>query len=514
MSYGKNVLLAEQWDESVDPTGWWISEKLDGMRAYWTGKSFYSRQGNPVHAPKWWTKDLPSVPLDGELWCGRGLFQKCVSIVKQQKDSTDDDWKFITYLVFDAPTHAGKYEERVDFLKTHIKSEKQTTYAAVVGIKKCQGVQDLKKCLDDVIQKGGEGVMLRQPGSLYVNGRSSTLLKVKQFYDDEALVVGYKPGKGRLQGTMGGLECKLPNGVEFTIGTGFSDAQRHKPPKKGSVVSFKFQELSNSGTPRFPVYLRERTDMTWKDVLENAKTKISPALKQKIIPSLKKQHSIMFSTVPSRDQETGEKIVTPDDVHSDDEVDKKEKDEKKKEPCKYGASCYRQDPGHQAKFFHEPRVAKGNSQVLPAKSGSKAIAAPAQTPCKFGAECYRQDEIHTHKYSHPVRVPLSQEKEESDDEAEPEAEEETITVSKKEWDQMQQKLKEQNDRLAALEKGGSQGKAEVVDEKMDVSTTDDSTLAVCIYGENCTRTNPDHFKQFAHPNAPNKKRKVGDLSSS
>lgn len=113
--------------------------------------------------------------------------------------------------------------------------------------------------------------MLRQPGSLYEGRRSSTLLKVKTFKDDEAKVVSYRPGEGRLQGMMGALECVLVNGnklneltskgVEFSIGTGFNDAQRKNPPKKGSVVSFKFQELSNSGHPRFPVFLRERTDM-------------------------------------------------------------------------------------------------------------------------------------------------------------------------------------------------------------------------------------------------------------
>lgn len=82
----QKVLLANKWDDDKDPTGYWMSEKLDGVRGYWTGSNFYSRQGNLFPAPKWFVKDLPKEPLDGELWCGRGLFQKTLSIVKAQKN--------------------------------------------------------------------------------------------------------------------------------------------------------------------------------------------------------------------------------------------------------------------------------------------------------------------------------------------------------------------------------------------------------------------------------------------
>lgn len=92
--------------------------------------------------------------------------------------------------------------------------------------------------------------------------------------------------------------------------------QRRKPPAIGSVITFKFQELSNNGIPRFPVFLRMRSDLTWKDVLEAAKTKQPVSLKAKVVPSTKlsKQHSILFSVIPSRDEKTGKKVVTEDDV--------------------------------------------------------------------------------------------------------------------------------------------------------------------------------------------------------
>src|SRR5687768_7255927 len=47
------LLLAESWDNALDLAGWWMSEKLDGVRAYWDGQQFLSRQGNLYHAPDW-----------------------------------------------------------------------------------------------------------------------------------------------------------------------------------------------------------------------------------------------------------------------------------------------------------------------------------------------------------------------------------------------------------------------------------------------------------------------------
>jgi len=77
------VLLAHRWENDVDVTGWWISEKLDGVRAWWDGKKFISRLGNEYIAPDWFTAGLPDHPLDGELWVGRKLFQDTVSIVRR-----------------------------------------------------------------------------------------------------------------------------------------------------------------------------------------------------------------------------------------------------------------------------------------------------------------------------------------------------------------------------------------------------------------------------------------------
>ena len=117
--------------------------------------------------------------------CGRGLFQKCISIVKKQAGKVvPEDYKLLTYLIFDAPTQGGKYEDRVKWLEANIPQKDDSCFATVVGVKKCEGMAQLKQLLADVNKAGGEGIMLRKPGSLYEHKRSTTLLKVKTFHDE------------------------------------------------------------------------------------------------------------------------------------------------------------------------------------------------------------------------------------------------------------------------------------------------------------------------------------------
>src|SRR5438045_3542568 len=71
---GPPLLLAERWDNAQDLADWWLSEKLDGVRAYWDGRALISRLGNRFHAPDWFLEGLPETPLDGELWIGRKAF--------------------------------------------------------------------------------------------------------------------------------------------------------------------------------------------------------------------------------------------------------------------------------------------------------------------------------------------------------------------------------------------------------------------------------------------------------
>lgn len=244
------LLLAHSWDNEADLTGWWMSEKLDGVRAFWDGERMVSRLGNPFHVPDWFLENLPRTPLDGELWGGRGKFQSTVSIVRRQDKGPQ--WRAIQYLVFDAPGLNEPFEARQEAL-TRLGVQ-------VLEQSRCEGLDHLREELKRVEALGGEGLMLRQPGSRYEAGRSSTLLKVKSFRDDEARVLGHQPGAGRHAGRLGALLVELANGKQFSVGTGFSDAERSNPPPIGSLITFRYQELSDAGIPRFPSYVGVRLD--------------------------------------------------------------------------------------------------------------------------------------------------------------------------------------------------------------------------------------------------------------
>lgn len=251
------LLLAERWDNETDLTDYFLSEKLDGVRAYWTGDRFLSRQGNEFHAPAWFTCDLPSCPLDGELWIARKSFQRTVSIVRRKQGG--DLWREIRFVAFDAPESTDPFEARQDFLQAAFRSA-SPQFARVLPQTRCEGIAHLKSALAEVESVGGEGLMLRQPGSLYEAGRSQTLLKVKTFHDADAEVIEHQPGRGRHKGRLGALRVRLQDGTEFSVGTGFTDRQRESPPAIGSKITFRFQEFTAGGVPRFPSFVRARSD--------------------------------------------------------------------------------------------------------------------------------------------------------------------------------------------------------------------------------------------------------------
>lgn len=266
---GPPVLLAETWDSAADLSGWWMSEKLDGVRAYWDGKQFISRLGNLYHAPDWFVDRLPSVPLDGELWIARKAFQRTVSIVRRQ-DKTDL-WKEVRFLVFDAPALKDPFERRLEYLADTLGAINLSHVTAHMH-ERCRDLDHLRAELVRVEALGGEGLMLRQPGSLYEAGRSATLLKVKTFHDAEATVVGHLPGAGKHKGRLGALLVRLANGTEFAVGTGLTDRQRESPPGIGEVITFRYQEMTEAGVPRFPSFAGVRHDVKPAALPKPAKT--------------------------------------------------------------------------------------------------------------------------------------------------------------------------------------------------------------------------------------------------
>lgn len=251
------LLLAEKYSQDIDLAAYWVSEKLDGVRAFWDGERLISRRGNPFAAPSWFTAGFPAVALDGELWVGRGQFEKTASIVSRH--APHEGWRQVRYMVFDLPEAPGTFDERLQSLQAAVAAS-PSAFLAVIPQYKVADHKTLLEKLDALVASGGEGLMLHRGASRYHGGRSMDLLKLKKSDDAEGTVIAHNPGQGRLAGRMGSVTVRTAQGVIVRIGSGFSDAERDDPPPIGAIITFKHQGFTASGKPRFPVFWRLRSD--------------------------------------------------------------------------------------------------------------------------------------------------------------------------------------------------------------------------------------------------------------
>ena len=251
-----DLLLANIYTPNIPLKNYWISEKLDGVRAFWNGANFVSRQGNIFHAPEWFTRVLPKTELDGELWLGRGKFDQLSGLVRRA--SPDDiDWQNIKFMIFELPNHTGTFDERLKRQK-QIVAEINAPHIQLVEQFKISSHEALNKKLDEIVEQGAEGLMLHLGSSLYKSGRSDDLLKLKKYQDAEAVVIAHVTGKGKYTGMLGSLLVETPDKRRFKIGTGFSDAERKNPPAIGATITYKYFGLTGRGIPRFASFMRVR----------------------------------------------------------------------------------------------------------------------------------------------------------------------------------------------------------------------------------------------------------------
>lgn len=248
------LLLAQNAPGKLDPKGYLVSEKLDGARALWDGRRLLFRSGIEIAAPDWFTARLPSHALDGELWMGRGRFEALSAAVRRSKPQ-EAQWRSVRYMLFELPGAPGGFEQRVAELK---KVAESTAWDGlqVVAQSRIETPAALHKRLREVVAAGGEGLMLHKADAAYATGRSELLLKLKPVDDSEAVVIAHEQGQGRLSGTLGALRVRSPEGREFSIGSGLSDADRREPPPIGSLVRYRFRGLTNTGLPRFATFVR------------------------------------------------------------------------------------------------------------------------------------------------------------------------------------------------------------------------------------------------------------------
>lgn len=253
-----DLLLADRYRAGVDVSAYWVSEKLDGVRAIWSGRQLRFRSGNRVPAPHWFIERLPDQALDGELWLGRGTFDRLSAIVR--RDPPDDaEWRQVRYMVFEMPGAPGTFTERLVQLQSLLDGG-VPPWLTLVDQFRVADESALRARLAETVRGGGEGLMLHRADALYETGRSAALLKLTPWRDAEARVIAHLPGKGRHAGRLGALRVEMPEGHRFSLGTGFSNAQRRHPPAIGSLVTYRYRELNRNGIPRFARFLRVRDE--------------------------------------------------------------------------------------------------------------------------------------------------------------------------------------------------------------------------------------------------------------
>jgi len=250
------IQLATNYRQDIDIRQYYVSEKLDGIRAYWNGHQLISKQGNIFTAPTWFIASFPTTAMDGELWIARNQFEKVSGIARTQ-DNQNEQWKQIKFMIFDLPESTASFEQRINKMQALV-TETKSPYLQIIKQQKIPNTDALFTLLDKVVKENGEGLMLHHQDALYQIKRSRDLMKLKKFEDAEATVIAHLSGKGKYVGLLGSLLVETPDGIRFKIGSGFSDEERKNPPQIGSLITYRFTGKTKNNIPRFASFVRIR----------------------------------------------------------------------------------------------------------------------------------------------------------------------------------------------------------------------------------------------------------------
>jgi len=248
--------LASNYRQDIEISEYFVSEKLDGVRARWTGTQLISRNGYVFNAPRWFIDKFPASPLDGELWIERNRFDEVSGIVRQKRKD-NQRWRQVKFMVFDLPRSALPFTRRLATLKSMI-SHSKSPYLKLIEQRRLNNKASLNRWLNTIVAVKGEGLMLHKASALYQTKRSSDLMKLKKVYDADAMVIEHIAGRGKYKGMLGAVVVETSDGVRFKVGSGFSDEMRRTPPKLGSIITYKYYGLTKNGIPRFASFLRMR----------------------------------------------------------------------------------------------------------------------------------------------------------------------------------------------------------------------------------------------------------------
>lgn len=235
-------MRAREWTGNRSPAGWFMSEKFDGWRVCWDGRRLVC-ENMTLNPPDWFVDGLPkNIPLDAEIWGGYHSFES-VGRTLRSPVASHTDWRGLSLRVIDV--YRG-----CDFFKdTHPELARTPMggFAAVIPQTICESARHLDSLLAEIVSRGGEGVVLRHPYSIYEAIDSPSLRKVKPAHDAEGVVVGHREGKQSLR-------LRLDSGGEFFLAA-------NVPVKVGERITFRHFGFFESGKPREPRFLRVRPQL-------------------------------------------------------------------------------------------------------------------------------------------------------------------------------------------------------------------------------------------------------------
>eukprot|EP00026_Physarum_polycephalum_P002518 Phypoly_transcript_02525.p1 GENE.Phypoly_transcript_02525~~Phypoly_transcript_02525.p1 ORF type:complete len:833 (+),score=92.99 Phypoly_transcript_02525:54-2552(+) len=239
---------------------WWTGEKYDGIRCCWNSsdKILYTRAGGMMELPDPFFQHMPLRFIDCEIWFGRGHFGEAQTLANNGLDMFNS--AFLRVVGFDDPapgTRTQPFEERYQNILYAISPAHPFFTLAMRML--ILDHKHLMAALKQVLEEGGEGLVLRKPNSIYEPGRSPSLLKLKASRGDrEGLVTGFKQNS---------VTLLLPEGTRFDVP--LEQFYYNTKPKKGDIVTFTYESISQRSMPVNMKIYRIRYDLTWKEVLRS-----------------------------------------------------------------------------------------------------------------------------------------------------------------------------------------------------------------------------------------------------
>ena len=144
--------LARDFNGKLNVQGWFMSEKLDGVRCCWTGRELITRGGRTIKLPSFFKRAFPRSPLDGELYMGNGQYQALVRFIEQEQ-RTEEEWLRVTFVVFDAPTLNLQFRHRLEAMKRVFHSQ-LSNFIALIEYKSVTSREQLDQEVRVVQEKG------------------------------------------------------------------------------------------------------------------------------------------------------------------------------------------------------------------------------------------------------------------------------------------------------------------------------------------------------------------------